>query len=309
MRICLMIEGQEDVGWAQWTALAAAAEDAGLEALFRSDHYRSVAGRPERGSLDAWSTLAALAATTERLRLGTLVSPASFRHPSVLAKAAVTADHVSSGRIELGMGAGWHEVEHHAYGFPFRDAATRLDVLAEQVEIVVRQQTEAAFDFAGEHYRMEDCRALPDPVQQPRIPLIIGGHGGSRSTGLAVRWADEYNSPFRSAAEARRLRDTLDAAAGRAGRRPPRLSIMTGCLLGADRGELRDRARRLMAWSDAEGSVDDWLEEISDAWVVGTPAEAGEQLSAYAAAGVDRVMLQHQLHDDPAMVGLMGRLV
>src|ERR1700712_281016 len=130
MRVCLMIEGQEDVTWEQWVALAEACERSGIETLFRSDHYLSVEGEHGRGSLDAWATLNALAAITTKLRLGTLVSPATFRHPSVLAKTVVTADHVSGGRVELGLGAGWLEAEHRAYGFPFGPTKTRMDGLA-----------------------------------------------------------------------------------------------------------------------------------------------------------------------------------
>src|SRR5919106_4186917 len=163
MRVCLMIEGQEDVTWDQWLALAAAWEEHGLEGLFRSDHYESVMGMRERGSLDAWTTLAALAARTSRIRLGTLVSPVTFRHPSVLAKSVVTVDHVSGGRVELGMGAGWMEKEHSGYGFPFPDTPTRMEMLAEQAEIVVRQWTEDEFSFEGRHYRLEGCTAEPKP--------------------------------------------------------------------------------------------------------------------------------------------------
>jgi alkanesulfonate monooxygenase SsuD/methylene tetrahydromethanopterin reductase-like flavin-dependent oxidoreductase (luciferase family) len=141
MRVCLMIEGQEDVTFQQWLGLAGACEEHGLEGLFRSDHYGSVMGMPERGSLDAWSTLAALAARTSRIRLGTLVSPVTFRHPSVLAKNVVTVDHVSGGRVELGLGAGWNVGEHRAYGFEMPPTATRVAVLAEQLEIVHRSRT------------------------------------------------------------------------------------------------------------------------------------------------------------------------
>src|ERR687898_1298097 len=133
-----MIEGQEGVTWDQWVDLARACEDHGLQGLFRSDHYLSFDDPRERGSLDAWTTLAALAAVTERIRLGTLVSPTTFRHPSVLAKSVATVDHVSGGRAELGIGAGWHEAEHRAYGFPFAELRTRMDVMAEQIEIVAR---------------------------------------------------------------------------------------------------------------------------------------------------------------------------
>ncbi|HEX5927111.1 MAG TPA: LLM class flavin-dependent oxidoreductase [Baekduia sp.] len=140
MRIALMIEGQEDVTWEDWVALAETCETSGIEALFRSDHYLSVSGRHERGALDAWGTINALAARTSTLRLGTMVSPTSFRHPSVLGKLATTADHVSGGRIELGLGTGWSEVEHTAYGFPFLSMAERMDVFEEQtVELIGRE--------------------------------------------------------------------------------------------------------------------------------------------------------------------------
>ena len=165
-----MVEGQEDVTWDAWRAVAAACEESGLEGLFRSDHYRSVMGRSERGSLDAWATLAALAALTSTIRLGTLVSPATFRHPSVLAKMAVTADHVSGGRIELGLGAGWLEDEHSSYGFEFPQTDVRMEVLAEQLEIVHRSWGEEAFSVQGKHYTLEDLNALPKPLQRPHLP-------------------------------------------------------------------------------------------------------------------------------------------
>src|SRR3954468_9031828 len=150
MRVALMIEGQEDVTWDDWVALADTCERVGLEALFRSDHYVSVGGELERGSLDAGGTINALAARTTTLRLGTMVSPASFRHPSVLAKLATTADHVSGGRIELGLGTGWSEIEHTAYGFPFLPMRERMDVLEEQLEIIHDGHWgEGSFSFKG----------------------------------------------------------------------------------------------------------------------------------------------------------------
>jgi alkanesulfonate monooxygenase SsuD/methylene tetrahydromethanopterin reductase-like flavin-dependent oxidoreductase (luciferase family) len=176
-------------------ALAQGCEEHGLEGMFRSDHYTGFhAG--EAGSLDAWTTLGAIAARTDRIRLGTLVSPATFRHPSVLARAAVTVDHVSAGRVELGMGAGWFEQEHRGHGFPFPEARVRIEMLAEQLEIVHRSWREESFTFQGEHYRLEDCRALPKPVQQPHPPVIVGGQGGATSLTLAAKWADEYNTVF-----------------------------------------------------------------------------------------------------------------
>src|SRR3954453_20276477 len=176
MRVALMIEGQEDVTWQDWVALADACERSGVEALFRSDHYVSVAGEGERGSLDAWGTINALAARTSRLRLGTMVTPTSFRHPSVLAKLATTADHVSDGRIELGMGTGWSEIEHTANGFPFLSMKERMDVLEEQLEIVHDGHWGGGpFSFKGEYYELEDLVSPPLRVQRPRPPLIMGG--------------------------------------------------------------------------------------------------------------------------------------
>jgi alkanesulfonate monooxygenase SsuD/methylene tetrahydromethanopterin reductase-like flavin-dependent oxidoreductase (luciferase family) len=191
VRVNLMVEGQEGVSWNEWAALARACEDYGVAGLFRSDHYVSIGDPGRKGSLDALTTLAGLAALTTRLRLGTMVSPASFRHPSVLAKSAVTIDHISTGRFELGMGAGWYEREHTAHGFEFADTETRLQVLEEQLEIVHRQWTEGPFTFEGRHYRIVDGDALPKPLQRPHVPLIVGGSAGKRSAALAAKWADE----------------------------------------------------------------------------------------------------------------------
>jgi F420-dependent oxidoreductase-like protein len=309
MRVCLMIEGQEDVTWEQWLALAGACEEHGLEGLFRSDHYQSVMGVRQRGSLDAWATLAALAARTSRIRLGTLVSPATFRHPSVLAKNVVTVDHVSGGRVELGLGAGWHEGEHRAYGFEFPPTPIRMERLAEQLEIVTRSWTEDGFDFQGRHYQVQDLRALPKPVQRPRPTLLVGGGAGPRSLALAARYADEYNTlgvPLEELAERRRR---LLAAWGEAGRDPgtARLSLMTTCVVGRDRAEVEERVGRVLAVTGSHDSV----AEVVDArphWLLGTVDEVADRLRALEAAGVSRVMLQHLDHADVEMVAVLGEL-
>lgn len=308
MRINLMIEGQESVTWAQWVDLARATEDAGLEGLFRSDHYQSVQGRTERSSLDAWVTLGALGAITERIRLGTMVTPASFRHPSVLAKNVVTADHVSGGRVELGFGAGWHQLEHDTYGLPFHDLGTRFDVCEEQLEIIHRQMTEERFDFHGEYYRLTDCEARPKPLQTPRVPIVLGGSAGPRAARLAARYADEYNTTFPTLADVRERKAAIDAACEKAGRGPITFSIMTGCLIGADEADVCARAGRLKELSGAEGDLDDWLDGLRAAWIVGTVEQASARLDDYARAGVGRFMLQHQVHDDLEMVAVMGEL-
>ena len=199
MRVCLMIEGQEGVSFEQWLALAEAAESAGLDGLFRSDHYLSIVRGGDAGSLDAWTTLAALAARTSGLRLGTLVSPVTFRHPAALAKSVVTVDHVSGGRVELGIGAGWYEAEHKVYGFPFLTPRERVALLREQIETIVHQWT-------------DHPDVWPKPVQQPHPPLIVGGGGKPGTVGPAVRWATEYNTTNAGLEECRERRQALDEA-------------------------------------------------------------------------------------------------
>jgi F420-dependent oxidoreductase-like protein len=310
MDVHLMVEGQEGVTWEQWVDLARACEDHGLHGLFRSDHYLSFDDPRERDALDAWTTLAALAAVTERIRLGTMVSPVTFRHPALLAKSVVTADHVSGGRVELGMGAGWFEQEHRAYGFPFPSDAERIEILSEQVEIVHRlwDRDEDEVSFEGAHYRLGSCPALPKPVQEPHPPLILGGGAGPRAAALAARWADEYNITSSSPDDAAGARTRLSEACEAIGRDPGtlRLSLMTGIVVGRDRRELEARASALM---EREGETGDPAEAIV-AWsaegFAGTVDQVLERMTRYAEAGVQRVMLQHLVHEDLETVELIG---
>jgi F420-dependent oxidoreductase-like protein len=313
MRVCLMIEGQEGVTWDQWVGLAEACERAGFDALFRSDHYVSFGHPTEWGSLDAWASLCALASRTERIRLGTLVSPATFRHPSELAKSVVTADHASSGRIELGMGAGWFEGEHRAYGFPFPTTQDRFSMLEEQVEIVHRlwDRDEDEVTFDGHHYRLEACHALPKPLQDPHPPLILGGGAGVRGARLAARWADEYNMNFVAPDACREGRRRLSTACEAIGRDPATLalSLMTNTLVGSDAKNLHGRAARLLQRRGDSGDPASYLASLGPERIVGTPEQALERLAAYAEAGVKRVMLQHLLHEDLEAVALIGERI
>jgi F420-dependent oxidoreductase-like protein len=307
MDLCLMIEGQEGVSWEQWVALAHGCEEHGIPTLFRSDHYMNLDGRhPERGSLDAWATLTALAAVTTKVRLGTMVSPASFRHPSELAKVVVTADHVSGGRIDLGLGAGWHEREHEAYGFPFLPTRTRVDVLEEQLQIVLGTWTQAPFHFTGAHYTLDDLDAQPKPVQSPHPPLIMGGSAGPRSAALAARYADEYNTPFPTLADIATRKGAVTQACETARRDELPFSIMTGFVVGADEAELRDRATRLAARIGS--TADALLSDPPGGWIFGTAEQAAEQLAALRDAGVHRVMCQNLLHDDLDVLALIAQL-
>jgi F420-dependent oxidoreductase-like protein len=308
MRICLMIEGQENVTWADWRRLAVAAETAGFEGLFRSDHYMSVMAREERGSLDAWATLCALAPLTERIRLGTMVSPATFRHPSMLAKTVVTADHVSGGRVELGLGAGWQEREHAAYGFPFPALRERMDVLAEQLEIVRGSWDEGPFAFSGEHYTLAEAEHLPKPVQKPHPPLVIGGTAGPRSARLAARFADEYNTIFADAATCAERRDKVRAACEEIDRDPDTItfSLMTGLAIGEDAADVERRAVEILQWTGRP--TDDPGESLREQnFVVGMVPEVLDQLRALERAGVERIFLQHLVHRDLEVLELIGR--
>jgi len=307
VELCLMIEGQEGVTWPQWRALAAACEEHGIPTLFRSDHYQNLDGQhPNRGSLDAWGTIIALSALTTDLRLGTLVTPASFRHPSILAKLVVTADHVSGGRIDLGLGAGWHEREHEAYGFPFLPAAERIDVLEEQLEILMGTWSEDDFSFKGKYYELSRLNAQPKPVQRPRPPLIMGGNAGPRSAALAVRFADEYNTPFPSLDQIRTRKANIDQAFERAGRDPIPFSIMTGAMLGADSAEVEQRARRVAEATGRDAGA--LLRDPPHGWIVGTIEQAAEQLAPIREAGVSRVMCNQFVEPEVEQVARLGEL-
>jgi F420-dependent oxidoreductase-like protein len=310
VELCLMIEGQEGVEWPQWVALARACEEHGILTLFRSDHYLNLdGGHPERGSLDAWGTLCALAAVTETVRLGTLVSPATFRHPSNLAKLVATADQISGGRVELGLGAGWHEREHEAHGFEFPPTKVRMDRLAEQLEVVLGNwcpPTEEDFSFAGQHYRLARLNAEPKPVQRPHPPLIMGGNAGPRSAGLAARFADEYNTAFPTVDQVSERRARIREACERAGREPIPFSVMTCVIVGGDEDEVRERAWRVADKIGADGEK--LFSDPPAPWIVGTVEQAAERFQELAEAGVSRVMCQHLLHEDADAVALLAEV-
>jgi F420-dependent oxidoreductase-like protein len=311
MEVTLMIEGQEDVTWDDWVAIARACERSGVGTLFRSDHYYSVVDRAERRSLDALTTLGALAAVTERLRWGTMVSPATFRHPSVFAKSIATIDEISGGRVEPGLGAGWWDREHEAFGFDLPEMGPRMDAFEEQLEVITGQWGEGSFSFDGEHFKLVDVDALPKPVQRP-MPFIVGGRGGPRSMRIAVRWASEYNTVFSGPERIRELRGKLDAACAKQGRDPATLplSLMTGWIVGGTRAEVVDRAARLAQWQNKGDDGEKFLaEEADDSWIVGTVEEAVEQLRILHEAGCHRIMAQHLLHRDTEAIELIGREV
>lgn len=312
MRVCLMLEGQEGVTWERWIAFAEVCERLGLEGLFTSDHYYSVVDAPGRGSNDAWTILAGLAARTARLRLGTLVSPATFRHPTALAKVATTVDHISNGRVEIGMGTGWWAEEHRTHGFPFLTASERFELFEEQVEIVHGLLTKERFSFESPHYAIQDCVFLHKPVQRPHPPIIAGGRvAGPRMQRVVARYADEFNTVGGTPQEVRerfgRIRDGLDAA----GRDQAEVttSLMTWYYLGQTDAEWRARLERSRANDPSAAPPGEHLAAAERDCIVGTPERAVDRLREYAAAGVQRVFLNHDLFDDLEMLELLAAQV
>jgi F420-dependent oxidoreductase-like protein len=307
MRYSLMLEGQEGVTWPQWLNVAGTAERLGFEGLFTSDHYLSVV-TDEPGSSDAWTVLGALAARTDRLRLGTLVSPVTFRLPGVLAKAAATVDQISDGRVELGMGAGWWEDEHRTHGIPFPAVDERMEMLEEQLEIVHGVWTQDGFSFESRHYAIEDASFLPKPVQQPHPPILVGGKGGPRIARLAARWADEFNrvggTPEQVGESFVRVRE----AVGREGRAQETFttSFMTWVFVGRTEAEWRARADRARLRDPTAGPLNAYLNDVSKDCIVGTVARAIDRMNEYTEAGVQRFVLNHSLFDDLDMLELLA---
>jgi F420-dependent oxidoreductase-like protein len=298
-----MIEGQNGVTWPQWVSLAQACERHGVPWLFRSDHYMDLDFlHPEWGSLDAWATLNALAAVTSTVGLGTMVTPATFRHPSELSRLVVTADHVSGGRVALGIGAGWHEREHEAHGFPFPDIRTRIDVLEEQLQILHGTWGDEPFTFEGRHYTLKEVDAQPKPIQRPHPTLIMGGDAGPRSAAMAARYADEYNTTFVGPDQIVVRRQRVERACEDAGREPIPFSLMTGVVVGSDE---RDLERRLANVADKVGTTADQLIG-EEGFITGTVDQTTERLLALRDAGVTRVMCQHLAHEDLEAVALIG---
>jgi F420-dependent oxidoreductase-like protein len=305
MRLDLMIEGQEGVSWPQWQALASACEEHGIGTLFRSDHYINLDGQhPERGSLDALGTVIALAAQTTKLRFGTMVSPATFRHPSELAKLITTADHVSGGRVELGLGAGWHEREHAAYGFTYPALKERMEILDEQLQVVLGNWSEGEFSFSGKHYRLEQLDAQPKPIQRPHPPLLMGGKAGPMAARLAASYADEYNTAFATVADVRERSERISRACESIEREPIPFSVMGPVIVGRDEANLRARVARTAQFRGIDA---DALKDPPEGFVVGTLEQAAEQLREYERAGAHRMLCQHNPHDDLEFVELLGR--
>jgi F420-dependent oxidoreductase-like protein len=315
MRFALMTEPQQGLTYDEILALARTAETAGLEAFFRSDHYGSFAGPADEPTTDAWATLAGLARDTSTIRIGSLVSPITFRIPGSFAKVVATVDEMSGGRVEVGIGAGWNEEEHQELGIPFPPLGERYDRLEEALAIIHGLWTEPdGWSYQGEHWQVRNARLRPRPTfSGKRHPhLILGGDGGPRLARLVATWADEFN---RQSATPDRLREAyarIAAACTATGRDPETVvrSAMVGVLVAETEADLRERVQQQIAMlgggaEDAEA----WLRQRVGRWIIGTPDAARQVIDELKAAGAQRIMLQDFMPRELEMVTLLGRIV
>jgi F420-dependent oxidoreductase-like protein len=301
-------EPQQGARYSDLLAVARATREAGFSAFFRSDHLLKmgdVSGLP--GPSDAWTTLAAIAAEVPDIRLGTLVTSATFRHPSMLAVSVANVDDISGGRVDLGLGTGWFEAEHTAYGIPFGASfGERFERFTEQLEVITGlwdTPVGETFSHSGRFYQLTDSPALPKPVQvgrtgTPRVPIVIGGHGPKRTPALAARFADEMNVAFSPLSETTAQFDRVRRAAQEIGRDPGELVYSAAQIVccGADEAEVARRA----------AAIGREVDELRENGIAGTPAEVVDKLSTFAAAGVERIYLQVLDLSDLDHLALLG---
>lgn len=284
----VFVEPQQGASYADQLAMARAAQSAGYSAFFRSDHYLAMSGEGLPGPTDSWVTLAGIAREASSIRLGTMVTSATFRHPGPLAISVAQVDEMSGGRVEFGIGAGWFEAEHQAYAIPFPPLGERFDRLTEQLEILTgmwRTPAGETFDYSGRHYRVAESPGLPKPAQTPHPPIILGGLGAKRTPALAARFAGEFNVPFQSLDALTKQYGRVAAALQDAGRAADSLTYSAAFVvcIGRDDAEVARRAAAIGRQVD---------ELRSNSPTVGTPGEVVDKLGPFLEAGVERIYLQ-----------------
>lgn len=320
MRFALMIEAQQGLSYEDQLAIARRAESAGFETLFRADHYASFPGDSDRPTTDAWAVLAGLARETSTIGLGTLVSPVTFRHPGNFVKLVTTVDHMSGGRIEVGVGAGWNDDDHLPHGLAFPEISERADLMEDQLALLHGLWEEAwGWDFEGHRVRVRGGKLVPGPVQAEGRPvgkygrmrprIITGGEGSPRGYRIAARYADEFNVTSSSPESVREKQAALDEACRAIGRDPGTLvrSAMVGALVGRDEAEVARRADALLGefGQGAAGGMA-WLDARRSRWILGTPDQARAMAARFAEAGLERVMLQDFLPRDLDHIDLLA---
>jgi F420-dependent oxidoreductase-like protein len=282
VQLRVFTEPQQGATYDELLRVAKATEDLGFDAFFRSDHYLTIGGAGGVGSTDAWATLAGLARETSRIRLGTLVSPVTFRLPGVLAITVAQVDQMSGGRVELGLGTGWYDGEHAAYGIPFPPLGERFERLEEQLQVVRGLwSAEGSFTFEGRHYQLADSPALPKPAQRPGPPIVMGGFGARRTPRLAATYADEYNVPMHPFDETVEAFGRVRAACEQTGREVL-LSAAQTIAVGKDEAEVRRRAE----------AIGQDPARLREGGLCGTPAEVVDKIGRFGDAGASRVYLQ-----------------
>jgi F420-dependent oxidoreductase-like protein len=286
MDLRIFTEPQQGASYGTLLAVAKATEDLGFDAFFRSDHYLKMGdGDGLPGPTDAWITLAGLARETKRIRLGTLVSPVTFRLPGPLAISVAQVDEMSGGRVELGIGAGWFADEHTAYGIPFPD--NKFDLLEEQLQIITglwRTPVGDSFSFEGKHYQVTDSPALPKPVQEPGVPIVMGGGGPKRTPRLTALYADEFNTPFQSFEDTEKLYRGVQAACAEHGRVPETLKLSASLVVCVGRTEAEFERRAAAIGREPA--------ELRENGLAGTPGELVEKINGYREIGAERMYLQ-----------------
>jgi len=301
VKVRIFVEPQMGATYDQQLQMAQAAEAAGFDAFFRSDHFLTMGGDGLPGPTDSWVTLGAIARETRRIRLGTLVTSATFRLPGLLAVQVAQVDAMSGGRVELGLGTGWYDAEHSAYGVPFPPLGERFERLEEQYAIVTGlwgTPVGETFSFEGRHYKLQDSPALPKPAQHPHPPLIVGGGGPKRTPRLAATYADEFNLPFSSVADTEAQFGRVRAACEDRGRDPGtlRLSAAQVVCCGVDEAEVERRAANIGRKPD----------ELRDHGAAGTPDEVVARLQAFAGIGAETIYLQVLDLDDLEHIELLA---
>lgn len=294
MRFALLVEPQQGYTYRDIRRVALHAEAVGFETLFRSDHYQTIGSGPQEAATDAWTTIAALAVETTTIRLGTLVSPVTFRHPSVLAKMATTVDELSQGRIEVGLGAGWLDTEHHRFGLDMPNVGSRFDMLEDTLGILKTLWGPSGGDYVGHHWRVQDSAMFPPPVQRPHPPIILGGEAGRRASSLAARFADEYNVLGFAPDRLGERFDSLRAACVDLGRDPRSLTLsaMVPTIVGRSSREVRRRIRDALEEARSTLEPATVFHSQVPSWLVGDIESLAEDIRRYEMAGTQRLVFE-----------------